>query len=134
MGMPKWNFIMVSPITAYCFFKSYSIISMHCLVIIKNADFFLSYNLELTNVDSSSLLMDEGDGSFKGSTYYSSISIKHNNGELTIFDIIVVQAMSCKVVSTDPNIMQLHCPTSLVMSKRWEHAYHTHIKIYVCNV
>ena len=43
--------------------------------------------------------------------------MKHTNGQLTIIDVVVVQAMSRKVVISDPNIMQLHCPTSLVMSK-----------------
>ena len=52
---------------------------------------------------------------------FSSISMKHTNRQLTIIDVVVVQAMSRKVVISDPNIMQLHCPTSLAMSKRWEH-------------
>ena len=59
--------------------------------------------MELTNVDLSSLLMDEGDGSYRGSTNFSSISIKHTNRELSILDLIVVQSLSCKIVDTEYN-------------------------------
>ena len=54
-------------------------------------------------MDLSSLLMDEGDGSYRGSTNFSSISIKHTNRELSILDLIVVQSLSCKIVDTEYN-------------------------------
>ena len=78
-------------------------------------------------------MAEEGRG-FTESTNYSTISMKHTNGQLTIIDVVVVQAMSRKVVISDPNIMQLHCPTSLAMSKRWEHVYDNSFKIYICNI
>ena len=67
-------------------------------------------------VDMSPPLVEEGKNYTK-STNWKSISIKHNNGESTMLDLVVVQAMSRKIVQTLPSIMQLHCPTSLVMSK-----------------
>ena len=83
-------------------------------------------------MDMSPPLVEEGKNYTK-STNWKSISIKHNNGESTMLDLVVVQAMSRKIVQTLPSIMQLHCPTSLVMSKRWEHVYNNHYKMYVCN-
>eukprot|EP00942_MAST-04A_sp_MAST-4A-sp1_P007303 g7303.t1 len=48
-------------------------------------------------VDLSAPLMEkEGEG-FKESTNYSTISMKHTNRQLTIIDVVVVQAMSRKM-------------------------------------
>ena len=55
--------------------------------------------LDIDNVvDMSPPLVKEGSSGVANSTSWSSISIKHTNGEYTMIDLVVVQSMSRKII------------------------------------